>query len=101
MSTEQSTIEIAQIAARAAVLEVTSGEQFRDAISGQIKAALDSVGLDTNDPARMRRDLVQLREWNDFWDFVRKKGVGATVTWVVTGALASLAIGIGVLLGRS
>lgn len=92
--------EIAQAAARAAVHEFVYGPTLQGIIDNAVDNALQRVGIDTSDPTATRRDMVKLREWTEFWEFVRQKGIGATVTWVVTGALAALAIGVGVLIGR-
>lgn len=96
----ESTVEIAQAAARAAVNEFVYGPAFREVLDAHVNARLEALGIDTKDAEATRRDLVKLREWNEFWTFVSRKGVGSTITWLVTGALASVAIGLGIIIGR-
>lgn len=100
MSSHQEQFEIATKAAAAAVRQFVYSPEFREALNEAIDTRLKVCGIDPEDAVKVRRDMVQLRDWNEFWDFVRRKGVGSTVTWLVTGALASLAIGIGVIIGR-
>lgn len=91
---------VAREAAKLAVNEFIYGPALKQVVSSAVDDALQKLGFDTEHPADMRRDMVSLREWNEFWERLRDRGFGAAITWAVTGALAALAVGIGVLLGR-
>jgi hypothetical protein len=93
----QSVDDIALNAARIAVKEFANSDAMRDAMSTAIQSALEKAGMNISTPEareKLRRDMEGLRTWTEFWDFVRKKGVGTTINWLITGALAALASGI-------
>lgn len=90
--------EIAARAARLAVEQFVNSPAFTVAVASRVDATLElkleSYGIDTHHPDKTRADFVSLREWNEFWRFIRNKGVGTVITWLMTGALAALATGL-------
>lgn len=97
MSTPAELEAIALKAARHAVTEFTEGPAFSRAVTQAINTAMEQYGINVDTPEareKLRRDMLNLRTWTEFWDFAKKKGIGATITWVVTGGLALLVAGI-------
>lgn len=89
------TSQIAYEAAHAALEEFVDSSKFRASMEAAITISLQRVGIDTVDTEAMRRDMVHLRTWREFMEFVQKRGVGAAVTWTVTALLGLLVIGAG------
>lgn len=87
--------QIAYEAAHAALEEFVQSDKFRSSMEFSIKTSLEKLGIDTEDTEAMRRDMVHLRTWREFMEFVSKKGVGAAITWLVTAMLGLLVLGIG------
>lgn len=92
--------DIALRAARQAVQEFIYSPAFSTIVEARLDVRLQALGLDTNNPEKTRSDLVNLREWNEFWRFLRNKGVGTAVGWVVTGLCAALAAGVYIIFQR-
>lgn len=85
--------QIAYEAAHAALEEFVQSDKFRAAMQVSTDMTLERLGIDTTDPEAMRRDMIHLRTWREFMEFASKKGVGAAITWLVTGALGLLVLG--------
>ncbi len=93
MSPREGTSQIAYEAAHAALEEFVQSDKFRSAMQTSTDLTLERLGIDTTDPEAMRRDMIHLRTWREFMEFVSKKGVGAAITWTVTGLLGLLVLG--------
>lgn len=95
---------IATRAAHKAVSEFVASPEYAATIARALEPAictkLETLGIDTKNPAATRRDMVSLRDWNNFWSTVREAGIASTVKWLVGGALAALVVGIGIALHR-
>ncbi len=85
--------KIATDAARTALEDFVQSEKFRQAMQQSTDLTLERLGIDTTDPEAMRRDMIHLRTWREFMEFVSKKGAGAAITWTVTGLLGLLVLG--------
>lgn len=86
--------EIAIEAARTALEEFVGSEKFHDAMQKSTDRTLERLGIDTLDPEAMRRDMIHLRTWREFMEFASKKGVGTAISWLVTGVLGLLVLGV-------
>jgi hypothetical protein len=64
--------------------------ELRDMITATVHATLTSIGIDAADPLVMQKDFAWLREWRESAEEVKRKGLLALVTIVLT-ALAGAA----------
>lgn len=84
-------------AARIAVQEFAHSDILKTALKQVVTETFEQAGMNISTPEareKLRQDMVNLRTWNEFWGFVREKGIGTTVNWIITGALTALAAGL-------
>lgn len=86
--------QIARRAAKLAVEQFVASPAYAEAMKKAVDVRLETLGIDTENPASTRRDMQALRDWTHFWEEVRKAGISATVKWLITGALAALVVGL-------
>lgn len=103
--TTKSSEEIALAAARQALHEFATSPERTEQLSGVVKEAIAEgvkpivysifrdFGFDTDHPEQIRKDQLHLHTWREFMDFIRQKGIAATVTWLVAGLLAAIVAG--------
>lgn len=95
---------IANRAARAAVREFVKSPEHKHAMESLLAASMDKYGIDVGDDDAIRAfksDMAHIRTWREFWEFTQKKGITATVNWIVAASLLSLVTGIGFLIKRN
>jgi hypothetical protein len=85
---------IAYEAAHVALEEFVQSDKFRASMQQTIDITLERMGVDTLDPEAMRRDMIHLRTWREFMEFAQKKGIGAAITWTITGLLGLIVLGV-------
>lgn len=85
---------IATLAAKAAVHEFVNGPAFETAIERTIDAVLAKSGLDIGHPDEMRLDMAHVRRVRRRAELVESKGIGATMTALVS--FMFLVIGAGI-----
>jgi hypothetical protein len=68
--------------------------QLRQLMAETVEATLLKMGVDTKNPMEMQRDFKHLREWRTTVATVRRGGILAFVSVLVSGALGLIWIGI-------
>lgn len=85
---------IAQAAADLAVRNCVDREEMQQYVAEAVKQTLVQLGIATNDPIQMQRDMQHLRQWRNAVESIQQKGILTIITILVTGLLAALWIGI-------
>lgn len=91
--------EVVQLAAeRAAFILAQHAEEKTESIAERAATkAIDGfflrLGVDTKDPIAMQKDFAHLRAWRESVDLVKRRGIVAATTVIVTGGLAMLYAG--------
>lgn len=91
---------VVQLAAdRSAEILARHAEEKTESIAERAAAkAIDGfflrLGVDTSDPIEMQKDFAHLRAWRESVELVKKRGMIAATTVIVTGGLAMLWAGI-------
>lgn len=86
--------DVVQVAAEkaAAILALHAEERTEEIASRAATKAIDGfflrLGVDTTNPLEMQKDFAHLRAWRESTDLVKRKGLTAAVTVIVTGSLA-------------
>lgn len=76
-------------------------EEVREIVRETVVQTLEQFGLDTKDPAELRRDFAHLRQWRETTQAVRRHGIVTAVGIVVAGLAAAAWLGLQYLLGRT
>lgn len=64
-----------------------------EAAKSAVRELLVAMGVDANDPKaliEMQKDFAHIRVWRESTDTIRRKGLAAAVTFIVSGILAYL-----------
>ena len=88
--------EIAQQAVSRAM--VSFAAEVQAAADKGVTAALERVGIDSEDPTAVQRDLAFLRDWRTTTASIRKKSIVTAVGLIVAGLLGALWLGLQALL---
>lgn len=75
------------------VIQLTEPE-LRELVSESVKQTLAAFGVDVEKPLEMQRDFQHLRDWREAVSAVKRRGMLAFVTILVTGLLGAVWIGI-------
>ena len=59
--------------------------QLRDLVTETVHATLTSIGVEVTDPLTMQKDFAWLRGWRESSEEMKRKGIVAMATIVVTG----------------
>lgn len=95
--------KIAREAAQATIEEFVTGPHFRQVVEEAVNAALNKLGIDTDNAEEVRAfrtDLTYLRNWRSLAEAVKKQGLITTVSIVTSALLTALFIGVGVMIYR-
>lgn len=75
-------------------------QELQILIAESVKQTLIQLGITSNDPIEMQKDMQHLREWRKSMDSIRNKSILSLITIAVTGVAAALWIGLKELLAK-
>lgn len=84
----------ATTAAQAVVKEFVSGPGLDQVINATVTSTLKGLGVDTEHPEEMRKDLLALRDWRETRNLIRAKGIVTVTAIIVTFLFTALVTGI-------
>jgi hypothetical protein len=84
----------ATTAAQAVVKEFVSGPGLDQVVSATVTSVLKGLGVDTEHPEEMRKDLLALRDWRETRNMIRAKGIVTVTGIVVTFLFMSMVTGV-------
>jgi hypothetical protein len=68
-------------------------EELKDIVAESVRQTLMQLGIASNDPIEMQKDMQHLREWRQTMDSVKSKGMLTIMTMFCTGIAAALWLG--------
>ncbi len=68
--------------------------QVRDAAEEGVTAALERVGINSDDPLEVQRDMAFVRDWRTATASIKRKSLLAGVGVLVAGSLGVLWLGV-------
>lgn len=87
-------------ASKAAERVAMDRDEVRAMMSDTVRQTLIQLGIGSDDPIEMQKDMLHLRDWRKSMESIRSKGVLTIVTIAVSGTLAALWVGLKELIGR-
>jgi hypothetical protein len=69
-------------------------EELKLLVAESVKQTLIQLGISSDDPLEVQRDMQHLREWRKSMESIKSKGLLTAVAIAVTGILAALWVGI-------
>jgi hypothetical protein len=68
-------------------------EEVKTIVAESVRQTLMQLGIASNDPIEMQKDMQHLREWRQTMDSVKSKGLLTVLTMFLTGIAAAFWLG--------
>jgi hypothetical protein len=75
-------------------------DQLHAAVQESVRQTLIQLGIASNDPIEMQKDMQHLRAWRQSMESVRSKSILTAVGILMTGTLAALWVGFKEIIGK-
>ena len=69
-------------------------EELKEIVAESVRQTLMQLGIASNDPIEMQRDMQHLREWRRTMDTIKSKGLLTIIGMFCTGIMAAIWLGI-------
>lgn len=75
-------------------LEAMTDDDIKKLVSQTVADTLIKLGIDTEDPAELQRDMIHLREWRQSIGTVKRQGLITAIGIVTAGVLGAIWLAI-------